>query len=1744
MAATPSEERLDPSSPAAKAALLQLKALRQKLLDLSTRNRLISFKHSARSSKSFVRVVDSNIKDLFEHLTSGKSVEMVPLPHPPNEPADEKNPYFQDALEEALLTDKKYLNEIELIEAKESDDSDAKTRSALRGLKDRIRKKLKMPHRSDSMLKASEWAEQNKINPDFDLSSTRRSRPASKWQTLIFEEDLTRALRSLWHGSREAQNEYGINTLNCIFGFLEWSQKTPGGEAEEVIFSPIILAPIEVKPRQKKGITFNGRLLLDAGGHESLRGSKEDYIISAESSDEPYVNLALKERLREDYGILIPDWDEENPNLEVFFEQVRRAIAGHPKWSVREFVTLSHLSFSRYPMWLDTDPDATGANITPPHLHPVVGELLGGKDDAAGQNGDLGNGDNESSDGEINSSDEHIPFVMDIDLSQQDAIRLALKGTNIVIQGPPGTGKSQTIANLIAAALDRGKTVLFVAEKQVALEVVYKRLAEVGIGEFVLQLHSAKGSKQSVLQSIKDRLELDQPFLNYELDKLTRKNVAELGGKLNEYAIAMNTLFGVIDKSVHDIIWEEIKLKDQPIPQGLRGISFNDVEEWTREQWKVRVDAVKEWEEVVALLKSDPIYDKWGWVENANLYADDHETILNLLATAACHATDLQEITINSALISGPSSWASLEHTLNSVELLTNRPEAQDEMWSFAKSSDAIKEAETVCSAFIITQEEVAWLEKEIPDLPSHTNREVERLVRLSDLRIRLKDFYELTTLEALGNEKALYDYIKAILPQGTQILKDLSELMSFPALIEISDAFSFSAKLFVVASRTPPEIIGRYLKLEDSESRKVLAEFIMELRLAKQERQESQEILISKTCVMPSVDLFEAAKTLKEGGLFAWLLKPAYRRASFLASTLFGKKTKNNWPELLSKLAECRLKAEKLDVHPALEILGSLFSGIDTDIELINRIYDWSEMVLKSTPATSMSMSHLRNALFTCSLDICNFSMEKVAENWHEAFEMLARITEKHHSTPNELIAVLEQYNKAVDETFACCVDLGLKSNLDEAYLNLIKAHLQRLLDAKAIINSKPTASKLLLPDTDLRKGELESLLCWLNTLENSGLSQEIINKLGSNYEFSVFEQIHSGCCLIRQAHVRLRDCLKSIQIAALQTERNAATWKTAELCVLATKLRDLSNDSNGFQIRSRLIKNQIELSRIGLNEFICNAAKEKCADSSGVVALFNRIAVRCLCRKALRSFPILREFELLSPKDIQEKFQENDKELHRLNKRKIISKLQQRNVPRGVSVGRVKDKTEKGLIDHMVNTENPRTSLRELMKRSARALQGLKPCFMMSPLSVAQLINRGKIVFDMVIFDEASQIRPEDAVSSLLRAKQFVIVGDRMQLPPTNFGMKSSTSSLSDDEEETEEDLEQQQSILDLATTNYGCGAMLKRHYRSRDPALICFSNREFYDNQLEIFPAPFNSGNDTGVKYVHVEGVYAHRRNLIEALKTASEVVEYMKKYPNRSIGVVATNKPQAELIEYELNKLIASDSTAGSYERKWDSTMEPLFVKNLESVQGDERDVIFISTVFGKDEDGNFFQRFGPINSVNGHRRLNVLFTRAKYQIIVISSVPVQDIQITKQSGSTAHRGVSVFRKYLEYASSGQLAPESKITNRGYDSPFEQAVSDALRLNGYECISQIGVKGFFIDLAVRHPDNPDKFILGIECDGATYHSSRVARDRDRLRQEILERLGWKLHRIWSTDWLANQQRELDKLKAKIDIALSEA
>src|SRR6185312_3191575 len=298
---------------------------------------------------------------------------------------------------------------------------------------------------------------------------------------------------------------------------------------------------------------------------------------------------------------------------------------------------------------------------------------------------------------------------------------------------------------------------------------------------------------------------------------------------------------------------------------------------------------------------------------------------------------------------------------------------------------------------------------------------------------------------------------------------------------------------------------------------------------------------------------------------------------------------------------------------------------------------------------------------------------------------------------------------------------------------------------------------------------------------------------------------------------------------------------------------------------------------------------------------------------------------------------------------------------------------------------------------------------------------------------------------------------------------------------------------------------------------------------DDPLILFPSPYFDRPEFGVKYVFVsEGRYKGRVNVPEARQVAAAAMEHAASFPERSLGIVALNQPQAELIASEIDQLAAENERFEAWRHRLEPTLERFFVKNLENVQGDERDMIFISTVYGPDDQGNFFQRFGPINNSGGHRRLNVLFTRAKYQTRVFSSMDPGDIRADERSSW----GVRALKGYLRFAKEG-LLDSDVITGRSADSEFEISVAEALQGAGFEPVPQVGVAGYFIDIAVRHPKRPGDFVLGVECDGAAYHSTKSARDRDRLRQEVLERLKWRIHRIWSLDWYRSSRKETDRL-----------
>jgi very-short-patch-repair endonuclease len=526
--------------------------------------------------------------------------------------------------------------------------------------------------------------------------------------------------------------------------------------------------------------------------------------------------------------------------------------------------------------------------------------------------------------------------------------------------------------------------------------------------------------------------------------------------------------------------------------------------------------------------------------------------------------------------------------------------------------------------------------------------------------------------------------------------------------------------------------------------------------------------------------------------------------------------------------------------------------------------------------------------------------------------------------------------------------------------------------------------------------------------------------------------------------------------------------------------------------------------------------------------------VRANSLVEEAFHSQPQLARFSGLSHDELRLRFATLDKECIRLYRKRAAAVIARRDVPSGVGYGPAAAFTERNLLSREIAKQKRHIPLRALVRRAGNALQALKPCFMLGPLSVAQYLQPGTIEFDLLIVDEASQLRPEDSLGAIARVRQVVIVGDQMQLPPTSFFDRLGEEPVDEDEESAA--IEDAESILDVATALYQPARMLRWHYRSRHGSLIAFSNKEFYKNDLVVFPSPAPKSKSLGVKFVHVpEGRFDARRNRAEADRIVGAAMRHMELRRSETLGIVAMNAPQRELIEELLQGALKRHPLAEEYTNSPPNPLEPLFVKNLENVQGDERDVIYISATYGRNASGHFHQRFGPITGPTGHRRLNVLFTRARRRVVLFSSMTADDI--TVQPGSS--RGVVALKSYLAYAASGILET-ALFTGREADSDFEIEVASALRHRGFDVVAQVGVAGYFIDLAVKHPDRADAFILGIECDGATYHSSLSARDRDRLRQAVLEDLGWHIHRVWSTDWFKQRDREVDRIVGRIDQA----
>lgn len=592
--------------------------------------------------------------------------------------------------------------------------------------------------------------------------------------------------------------------------------------------------------------------------------------------------------------------------------------------------------------------------------------------------------------------------------------------------------------------------------------------------------------------------------------------------------------------------------------------------------------------------------------------------------------------------------------------------------------------------------------------------------------------------------------------------------------------------------------------------------------------------------------------------------------------------------------------------------------------------------------------------------------------------------------------------------------------------------------------------------------------------------------------------------------------------------------------LARLTTRLDHLRDHLGALASWAHYVADEAAVHKLGLSA-LTDALRSGALVPAQLGDVFERSFLLRWLERTLAADPILAGFSGATHNGVIERFSATDTELMTLVREVARARISARFPRKSEHAA-----GEVGVLLREAKKKRRHMPIRRLFERIPAVLERLKPCMLMSPLSVAQYLDPNASPFDLVIFDEASQIPTHDAIGALARGRKALVVGDDKQLPPTRFFHRAGGDD--DDAPPGDDDpIVELESILDECVASRVPQLTLGWHYRSRHESLIAFSNHHYYDNRLHTFPSPVTATAHLGVSLRAIDGHYDRGKsgtNRAEAMAVAGEVTARLldPARRGRSIGIVTFNRAQQRLIEDLLDEQRHAHPEIEDF-FSGEGAREPVIVKNLENIQGDERDVILFSITYGPDALGRVRMNFGPLNQDGGERRLNVAITRAREQLIVFSTLRPDQIDLTR----TSARGVGDLKTFLDYARRGPRAIAEATAASGaldFDSPFEKAVRNALVERGWIVHTQIGCAGYRIDLGVAHPKERGRFVLGIECDGASYHSAKSARDRDRLRAQVLRGLGWKLHRIWSSDWWAQPEREIARAEDAIRAAIADS
>ncbi|MFI3329008.1 MAG: DUF4011 domain-containing protein [bacterium] len=553
-------------------------------------------------------------------------------------------------------------------------------------------------------------------------------------------------------------------------------------------------------------------------------------------------------------------------------------------------------------------------------------------------------------------------------------------------------------------------------------------------------------------------------------------------------------------------------------------------------------------------------------------------------------------------------------------------------------------------------------------------------------------------------------------------------------------------------------------------------------------------------------------------------------------------------------------------------------------------------------------------------------------------------------------------------------------------------------------------------------------------------------------------------------------------------------------------------------------------KLKELGLRDIIKLIGNFK-YDYKYLVDLFSFTYFDHLINHAYEVYPELNEFKKYKATRLVEMFKELDIKIMVENIKSILSKHWE-------TMPKINDQSkEMSIIRRELQKKRNHMPVRKLISRSSNSIVKIKPVFMMSPLSIAQYLAPNEVMFDLVVFDEASQVKPVEAFGALLRAKQIVVVGDSKQLPPTSFFDR--VTNKFDEVSDEDYEISSMESILSLLLAKNVKERTLEWHYRSRHQSLINFSNHAFYDDKLKTFPSVYESDENLGLVFKYnSETAYDRGKtstNPLEAKDVIAYAFEQAKKNPHLTMGVAAFSISQTEVLLREFEKQMKANTDPDIRAYFSGNHDDPFFIKNLENVQGDERDIILISIGYGYDNNKKLTMDFGPINKNDGERRLNVLITRAKEKCVVFSNIKGSDINLAKTNSS----GVEALKNFLQYAE-GRTNLTSTIESDD-EALFISLLDNKLKQYGYHTDLKVGAS-VGIDIAIFDTEL-NRFICGIETDFGAYKTIKSTTDRERIRQNVLRSLGWKVYHIWSNDYYRNAKVELENIFNFIDASKSQ-